>query len=68
MHEVISSVLIALVMFFLGAFTGCELGKDYGRIEYHQGKIECVEVFDEIECRLKSPNKGLGDYYERSSY
>ena len=58
MYEVNPSPLITLVMFFLGVCIGCNLGEDLGRIQYHQGKIECVEVFDEIECRLKENGDG----------
>ena len=45
-----------MLFFLLGWFTGYMQGKDDGYKDYYKGKVECVEVFNKIECRLKPNN------------
>ena len=47
---------VFVLFFLLGRFSGYMQGKDDGHKDYYKGKVECVEVFNNIECRLKPNN------------
>ena len=49
---------VFVLFFLLGRFYSYSYmqGKDDGHKDYYKGKVECVEVFNKIECRLKPNN------------
>ena len=53
MFDKLFEVALVVIAYFLGAYSAADPAKMAGWIEYHQGKVECIEVFDKVECRLK---------------
>ena len=47
MSDFIITLLIAILMIVFGYFAG----RHAGRIEYFEGRIECKQAFEIIECK-----------------
>ena len=50
------SIFLLTISFVVGMTASFSAGEDKGRRDYYKGKVECVEVFNKIECRLKPSN------------
>ena len=51
-----SVVLFFVVVATVYGYVGYSKGIKQGHEDYYKGKVECVEVFNKIECRLKPNN------------
>ena len=47
---------VFMFVFTIGRYSGYLHGKEEGYKDYYKGKVECIEVFNKIECRLKPNN------------
>ena len=49
-------IFLLTIIFVICMTLSFMLGEDKGHRDYYKGKVECIEVFDKIECRLKPNN------------
>ena len=50
------SIFLLTIIFVICMTVSFSTGEDKGRKDYYKGKVECLEVFNKIECRLKPSN------------
>ena len=49
-------IFLLTIIFVVCMTVSFSAGEDKGHRDYYKGKVECVEVFNKIECRLKPNN------------
>ena len=49
-------IFLLTIVFVICMTVSFVAGEDKGHKDYYKGKVECVEVFNKIECRLKPNN------------
>ena len=50
------SIFLLAISFVICMAVSFSAGEGKGHRDYYKGKVECVEVFNKIECRLKPNN------------
>ena len=49
-------IFLLTIVFVICMTLSFSAGENKGNKDYYKGKVECTEVFNKIECRLKPNN------------